>query len=74
MYLLLRYLEVRSTGGDHNDVLNCRGSHSSWTVPLDNTDVPEGEDDDVTAERQRVNQDDQARVSVRKTPAAIAVT
>lgn len=54
---LLRLLEVRSTGGDPLDVFKCGTNNmgSSKIIPEDNSDVIEGEDSDVAAERQHVD-------------------
>ena len=57
MYFLLRFLEVRSTGGDTRDVCH-RGSDDrpmkDFLVPKQNDDIIEDEDEDVALERQRV--------------------
>ena len=58
MYLLLRFLEVRSTGGSLLDALRfCRAS-SVDVVNATNMDVIQDEDEDVKQERQRVDETD----------------
>ncbi|XP_041364325.1 cholesterol transporter ABCA5-like [Gigantopelta aegis] len=65
MYLLLRFLDIRSTGANPGEELPCLSSKIR-DIPAENSDVPDDEDDDVAAERRRVFdlQRDQNKVPV----------
>ena len=59
LYLILRVLEVKSAGGDIRDALMC-GSDTLASkfggIPEGNPNVPADEDEDVSAERKRVEE------------------
>ncbi|XP_071105754.1 cholesterol transporter ABCA5-like isoform X1 [Haliotis cracherodii] len=55
LYVLLRVLDVRSTGGNSKEALNCQGTSKVNDIPEDNQDVIGDEDEDVAEERNRVN-------------------
>ncbi|XP_052816309.1 cholesterol transporter ABCA5-like isoform X2 [Mya arenaria] len=52
LFFLLRVFDIRKSGGDVSDACFPNREHSG---PLPNNDVIQGEDDDVKAERTRVN-------------------
>lgn len=56
-YYILRILDVRSCGGNWRDAFRCSESNKiSDHVPESNTDIPSDEDEDVTAERRRLEE------------------
>ena len=54
LFFLLRYLDIKNTGGDSRDVCPCKNDSEVTPLDLDNDDIIEGEDVDVKEERQRV--------------------
>lgn len=52
--ILLRILDIRSTGGDLHDALPCVNNKTQNEVSTENSDVIENEDSDVSEERRRV--------------------
>ena len=56
MYFALRLAEVRSTGGNLNDVCFCGGGYgsSSNKAPVNTEYTPTNDDEDVIVERNRV--------------------
>ncbi|XP_067671428.1 cholesterol transporter ABCA5-like [Haliotis asinina] len=55
LYLLLRVLDVRSTGGKAKEALNCFQKSRVNDIPEENQDLIADEDEDVAEERSRVN-------------------
>ena len=54
LYFLLRFLEVKITGGDTSEVC-FRSLKHKVTTSVPNTDHPDDEDEDVVKERERVS-------------------
>ena len=52
--MILRILDIRSTGGDAHDALPCVSHKNRNEVDTENTDIIENEDNDVSDERRRV--------------------
>ncbi|KAJ8299359.1 hypothetical protein KUTeg_023419 [Tegillarca granosa] len=51
---LLRYFDIRATGGDTRETIPCLSKSQQQIEPSENTDIMEDEDEDVAAERRRV--------------------
>ena len=56
LYFVARILEVRSTGGNWRECARCGERAGSAVVPEANDDTPADEDEDVAAERRRVDE------------------
>ncbi|XP_053402183.1 cholesterol transporter ABCA5-like isoform X2 [Mercenaria mercenaria] len=68
-FFLMRVLDIRKTGGDVKEA--CKPGKSKATViPSSNLDIVDGEDEDVTAERERVRE--MSRRPHNELPVAIA--
>jgi hypothetical protein len=52
-FFLMRVLDIKKTGGDVKEAC-LPGKSQSTVIPVSNLDIVEQEDEDVTAERERV--------------------
>ncbi|XP_060587751.1 cholesterol transporter ABCA5-like isoform X2 [Ruditapes philippinarum] len=68
-FFLMRVLDIKKTGGDVKEAC-LPGKSQSTVIPVSNLDIVEQEDEDVTAERERVR--DLSRRSPNELPVAVA--